>query len=230
MPVSDPLLQPLRLKHLTLRNRIISTSHEPAYSEQGMPKTRYRLYHEEKAKGGIALTMIGGSAVVSPDSPPAFGNLHVWDDAIVPYFREVADGVWLGRFPTEAILKKHSFRSVVDLTAEFSARPCAAVWQTLPCLDLVTVSAETLRNAAAIIERQKMQGSVLVCCALGYSRSAAAIACWLMTSGRINTAADAVAAIRNIRSEIVLNPIQIDNILDAASSSSKLDTVRWAGD
>ncbi len=28
----DPLLQPFRLKHLTLRNRVMSTSHEPAYS------------------------------------------------------------------------------------------------------------------------------------------------------------------------------------------------------
>ena len=32
-----------------------------------MPKDRYRLYHVEKAKGGIALTMTAGSAVVSPD-------------------------------------------------------------------------------------------------------------------------------------------------------------------
>ena len=27
----DPLLQPFTLKHLTLKNRIVSTSHEPAY-------------------------------------------------------------------------------------------------------------------------------------------------------------------------------------------------------
>ncbi len=27
---NDPLLQPYKLKHLTLRNRIIVTSHEPA--------------------------------------------------------------------------------------------------------------------------------------------------------------------------------------------------------
>ena len=93
MASRDPLLQPLTLGHLTLRNRILSTSHEPAYSEDGMPKTRYRLYHEEKAKGGIALTMIGGSAVVSPDSPPAFGNLLIWKDEIVPWFRQLADGV-----------------------------------------------------------------------------------------------------------------------------------------
>ncbi|MEQ8395259.1 FAD-dependent oxidoreductase [Thalassobaculum sp.] len=89
----DPLLQPYRLKHLVLKNRILSTAHEPAYSEAGMPTERYRLYHEEKAKGGIGLTMIGGSAIVDRDSPPAFGNLHIWDDAIVPWLRELADGV-----------------------------------------------------------------------------------------------------------------------------------------
>ena len=32
-----------------------------------MPKDRYRLYHVEKAKGGIALTMTAGSAIVSRD-------------------------------------------------------------------------------------------------------------------------------------------------------------------
>ncbi|GIS87518.1 MAG: hypothetical protein CM1200mP18_02280 [Gammaproteobacteria bacterium] len=38
MNSSDPLLQPFTLKHLTLKNRIISTSHEPAYSEDGFQK------------------------------------------------------------------------------------------------------------------------------------------------------------------------------------------------
>ncbi|MBD0324025.1 MAG: N-methylproline demethylase, partial [Aldersonia sp.] len=89
----DPLLQPYRLKNLTLRNRVVSTSHEPSYTEDGMPKRRYRLYHEEKAKGGIGLTMMGGSAVVAPDSPAAFGNLHVYKDEIVPWLRELAYGV-----------------------------------------------------------------------------------------------------------------------------------------
>jgi 2,4-dienoyl-CoA reductase-like NADH-dependent reductase (Old Yellow Enzyme family) len=88
---ADPLLQPYRLKHLMLRNRIMSTAHEPAYSEDGMPKARYRLYHVEKAKGGVALTMTAGSAIVSRDSPQAFGNLHAWDDAIVPWLAELAD-------------------------------------------------------------------------------------------------------------------------------------------
>jgi 2,4-dienoyl-CoA reductase-like NADH-dependent reductase (Old Yellow Enzyme family) len=87
----DPLLQPYRLKHLTLKNRIMSTSHEPAYSEEGMPKDRYRLYHREKARGGMALTMTAGSAIVSEDSPPAFGNLYAYSDEIVPWLKKIAD-------------------------------------------------------------------------------------------------------------------------------------------
>ncbi len=86
----DPLLQPYRLKHLTLRNRILSTAHEPAYAEDGLPKQRYRLYHAEKARGGIALTMTAGSAVVSRDSPEAFGNLHAYKDEIVPWLQELS--------------------------------------------------------------------------------------------------------------------------------------------
>ena len=92
-PGKAPLLQPYRLRHLVLRNRILSTAHEPAYAEDGMPGERYRLYHAEKAKGGIGLTMIGGSAIVDRDSPPAFGNLHLWDDRIVPHLRALADAV-----------------------------------------------------------------------------------------------------------------------------------------
>jgi len=91
-PARDPLLQPFQLKHLTLRNRLMSTSHEPSFSEDGMPKDRYRLYHVEKAKGGIALTMTAGSAVVSPDSPPVFGNLLAYKDEIVPWMRRLSDG------------------------------------------------------------------------------------------------------------------------------------------
>ncbi|MDQ8708111.1 FAD-dependent oxidoreductase [Streptomyces sp. LHD-70] len=89
----DPLLQPFQLKHLQLRNRIVSTSHEPAYAEDGLPKLRYQRYHEEKAEGGIALTMIGGSANVAIDSPSTFGQLDLSDDAIIPYLRELADRV-----------------------------------------------------------------------------------------------------------------------------------------
>jgi len=90
---NDPLLREYQLKHLTLRNRFMSTAHEPFFTEDGMPKDRYRLYHVEKARGGIALTMIGGSTVVAPDSPAVFGNILAYKDEVVPWLRRLADDV-----------------------------------------------------------------------------------------------------------------------------------------
>jgi hypothetical protein len=87
----DPLLRPYALKHLALRNRIITTSHEPAYGDDGMPKDRYRLYHLERAKAGVAMVMTAGSASVSRDSPPVFSNLLVWKDEVVPWMKRLVD-------------------------------------------------------------------------------------------------------------------------------------------
>lgn len=87
----DPLLLPLQIKHLTLRNRIMLTSHEPAYAEDGMPKAAYRAYHVERAKAGVALTMTAGSASVSKDSPPAFNNVLAYKDEVVPWLRDLTD-------------------------------------------------------------------------------------------------------------------------------------------
>lgn len=89
---SDPLLQPYQLKHLTLKNRIMTTSHEPAYPEDGMPKERYRAYHEERAKAGVALAMTAGSAAVSKDSPPVFNNILAYKDEVVPWIQNLSDG------------------------------------------------------------------------------------------------------------------------------------------
>ena len=87
----DPLLQPFKLKHLTLRNRVLLTAHEPAYAENGMPKERYRAYHVERAGAGIALTMTAGSASVARDSAPAFNNILAWKDEVVGWMRKLVD-------------------------------------------------------------------------------------------------------------------------------------------
>ncbi|MBF8747044.1 FAD-dependent oxidoreductase [Enterobacterales bacterium BD_CKDN230030183-1A_HGKHYDSX7] len=88
---NDPLLQPYRLKHLTLRNRIITTSHEPAYPEDGMPKKLYRAYHVERAKAGVAMTMTAGSAAISRDSPPVFNNILAYKDEVVGWLKDLTD-------------------------------------------------------------------------------------------------------------------------------------------
>lgn len=88
---SDPLLQPYQLRHLTLRNRLMITSHEPAYPEDGMPKERYRAYHVERARAGVAMTMTAGSASVARDSPPVFNNILAWKDEVVGWMKALSD-------------------------------------------------------------------------------------------------------------------------------------------
>jgi len=93
MSAYDALLQPFRLRELTLRNRIVSTAHAPGYGVQSLAGERYRLYHEEKAKGGVALTMIGGSTAVSTDSVAPFGQLTLAEDRAIPHIKELVDAV-----------------------------------------------------------------------------------------------------------------------------------------
>ncbi|MCW2308513.1 NADH:flavin oxidoreductase [Rhodobium gokarnense] len=88
---NDPLLEPFQLKHLTLKNRIMTTAHEPAYPEDGMPKDRYVAYHEERARAGLALAMTAGSAAVSRDSPPVFNNILAYKDEVVPWTKRLTD-------------------------------------------------------------------------------------------------------------------------------------------
>lgn len=86
--VNDPLLQPLQIKNLTIRNRIMSTAHACGLHKDGFPQEAYQAYHEEKAKGGIGLTMFGGSSNVDLDSPDIFQQLNVGTDRIIPHLQE----------------------------------------------------------------------------------------------------------------------------------------------
>jgi 2,4-dienoyl-CoA reductase-like NADH-dependent reductase (Old Yellow Enzyme family)/thioredoxin reductase len=87
-PATDPLLQPLTIRGLTLRNRVMSTAHACGTHDREMPGLRFQRYHEEKARGGIGLTMFGGSSNVAPDSPNVFEQLDVGTDAVIPYLAE----------------------------------------------------------------------------------------------------------------------------------------------
>lgn len=87
----DPLQTPLTIKSVTFRNRIISTSHACGLELNGMPAEAYQLYHQEKAKGGLALSMFGGSSNVAKDSPNVFRQLNVGTDEIIPYLIEFSE-------------------------------------------------------------------------------------------------------------------------------------------
>lgn len=76
----------------------------------------------------------------------------------------------------------------------------------MPVLDLIAPSPAECQQAAEAIERLRSNGPLLVCCALGYSRSATAAAAWLLHSGRAATVDEALAIIRTARAEVVLHP------------------------
>ena len=78
------LLSPITIKGRTFRNRVFSASHAPGYAEGGMPGECYQAYHEAKARGGVGLSMFGGSSNISRDSGSIYGQIYVGDDTILP--------------------------------------------------------------------------------------------------------------------------------------------------
>ncbi len=97
-----------------------------------------------------------------------------------------------------------------ELTAD------GATWISVPMLDLVVPPPALLRSAAASIERAWAAGPVLVCCAVGYSRSAAVVATWLVASGRASDTDDAIGIILRVRPGIVIGAALRQAIVAAA--------------
>ncbi|SAL85760.1 NADH:flavin oxidoreductase [Caballeronia terrestris] len=91
--LSDPLLRPLTLKHLVLKNRVMSTSHASRLIQDEFPQEVYQRYHEEKTRGGIGLTMFGGSSNVSIDSPNTFQQINMGVDEVVPHLQRFSERV-----------------------------------------------------------------------------------------------------------------------------------------
>lgn len=115
---------------------------------------------------------------------------------------QIVDNVWLGRIPDQDQLKP--FAAVVDMCAEIAMTPGSRGYQSVPALDLVAPTLTTCLIAAQAVERLRHQGPLLVCCALGYSRSATAVAAWLLYSGRAETVDNAIAIICEVRPGVVL--------------------------
>ncbi|RNF82254.1 phosphatase PAP2/dual specificity phosphatase family protein [Montanilutibacter psychrotolerans] len=114
----------------------------------------------------------------------------------------VCDDVWLGRVPTAT--ERDGFDVVVDLAAELPLADARADDAVRPTLDLIAPAPTLLRAVAADIEIARSRGRVLVCCALGYSRSASAVAAWLLHSGRAASVELAIARVQAARPAVVL--------------------------
>jgi protein-tyrosine phosphatase len=83
-------------------------------------------------------------------------------------------------------------------------------------LDLVAPAPDKLRTIAETIERARTVEPLLVCCALGYGRSAAAVATWLLITGRASSTEDAIARISSTGARVALS-----NSIDAITAAAK---------
>jgi protein-tyrosine phosphatase len=98
--------------------------------------------------------------------------------------------------------------AVLDLTAEFSeSAPFRAVkYRNVPVLDLTAPTFEQLEEMAAFIEEESSKGIVYIHCKIGYSRTAAAAAAFLLRTGKVRTVSEAVHFLRQVRPTIVIRP------------------------
>lgn len=117
---------------------------------------------------------------------------------------EIVPGLFIGRVPRAADLAREHIRSVVDLTAELPLDSAGRAYANVPMLDLTVPSAADLERAVQAIESARAAGPTLVCCALGYSRSALAAAAWLSRHGGAPSVDAAVATLRRARPRLVL--------------------------
>jgi len=128
----------------------------------------------------------------------------------------VADGLHLARMPSRLGVSRWGRATLVDVSAELIAPLGFKRRVAVPMLDLVTPDPAALRAAAGAADHALRLGPVIVCCALGYSRSAAVVATWLLSTGRAANLEDAVDRIRAVRPAIVLDETTRAAIREAA--------------
>ncbi|MCM5681796.1 phosphatase PAP2/dual specificity phosphatase family protein [Schlegelella sp. S2-27] len=156
--------------------------------------------------------------LLGPYLAAAWLNSRWWTRRDAPR-AEVAPGVWLSRLPRARELAAEPHTGIVDLCAELPL-PLALLRPSLrvPVLDLTAPTAQQLREAVQGIERLRAQGPVWVCCALGYARSASAVAAWLLATGRAKDKCQAHALLHAARPRVRLGPDHWDAIVEAAET------------
>lgn len=171
----------------------------------GYFKTGARIYH--KKDGRIPL----GARVVL--APVLFGQhlslshyrrqCRAWD--------EVTPEILIGRLLTEDEARdaiRKGVTAVLDLTGEFSEVPVFLniTYLNVPVMDLTAPTPGQFRQAVSFIDAQSKTGKVYVHCKIGYSRSAAVVMAWLITSGRASSPEEAAEMIRCVRPSVVIRP------------------------
>jgi hypothetical protein len=131
---------------------------------------------------------------------------------------EVIPNVWIGRKLSNREAEgavDSGVTAVLDLSAESSEAKAfrAAGYRNMPILDLTAPSLGQLREMGKFIAEHSETGIVYVHCKIGYSRSAAAVAAYLIMEGEVSVAEEALRIIRRARPPIVIRPEIVSALL-----------------
>ena len=136
----------------------------------------------------------------------------------------VRDNVWIGS--VSAI--SDDLPAVLDVCAEYPRPRYRGAYRVLPLLDMVAPSANDLMQAASLLEAlHRQHGKVLICCALGYGRSAAVVLTWLLVYGGCRDLAQATAELKQVRPQMALPP-ETARAVEAAAGRLKTNAVSFA--
>jgi protein-tyrosine phosphatase len=124
---------------------------------------------------------------------------------------ELTPQVWIGSVLTSkeaGAAVRQGVTAVLDLTAEFSesARFRSLAYRNIPVLDLTAPTFHQLQEMAAFIEEESSKGIVYIHCKIGYSRTGAAAAAFLLRTGKARTVPEAIHFLRKVRPTMVIRP------------------------
>ena len=133
----------------------------------------------------------------------------------------MTDDVWLGRLPANADAR--GAVAWLDMCAELPVAAGAKPYRNFPVLDLTVPSTALCRAAGQALDELRQQGPVLVFCALGYSRSATAVAAWLLLTKRSATPVEALEYLRQARPDVVLTAAHLAALQPLGQASEVSD-------
>ena len=122
------------------------------------------------------------------------------------------------RIHVGSILAAPDFHAVVDVCAEYPLAVMPSYYATTPMLDMVPADVAALRAAADALHQmlQQQNQPVLVCCALGYSRSVAVVLVYLLRQRHAHDLQAALKLLQQARPDMVVSPANQQQILKAA--------------
>jgi protein-tyrosine phosphatase len=175
------------------------------------------IFHKENGRLHWSARLVLGPCLLGQHASLLYyrRQCRAWD--------QLTPQVWIGRTLNRdeaAAAVQLGVTAILDLAAEFSeAEPFRNLtYRNVPILDLTAPSVDQLREMASFVEAESKHGIVFVHCKIGYSRTAAAAAAYLLQTGRTTDVAEAVELLRRVRPTIVVRPEVIAALTEFANN------------